>query len=103
MSILQPSDFNNGRFKIAQNPKQTAALQLSIDFVEDYYLPRLLGVELNVLFLADFSGGVPTSPRFSVIYDPFTVQDGACIVSSDGIKLMLMAFTYLIYLRDTNT
>jgi hypothetical protein len=103
MSILLPTDFSNGRYKIAQNPKQTAALQFAIDYVEDYYLPRLFGVELNTLFLADFSGGVPTSPRFLVIYEAFTVQDGDCIVSSEGIKDMLKGLVYQRYMRDTNT
>jgi hypothetical protein len=104
MSILSISDFSTGRFEIPTNPKQDAGLQLSIDYVEGYYLPRLLGVELNTLFLADFSGGVPVSPRFIVIFDPFTIQDDdECIFSSDGIKEMLKGLVYYHYGRDQQT
>jgi hypothetical protein len=101
MSIVATTDFANGRYKIPQNPKQTVALQEVIDYVEAYYLPRLMGVALNVLFQADLSGGVPVSARFLSIFNAFTVQDNQ-LVSSEGMKTMLKGFVYFRYQREVN-
>ncbi len=101
MSIVIPTDFANGRYKIPQNPKQTIALQEAIDYVEAYYLPRLFGVALNVLFQADLVGGVPQAARFLTIFNAFTVQDNV-LVSSEGMKTMLKGLVYFIYQRDAN-
>lgn len=103
MAILQISDFDNGSTAIPTNPNQEADLQLMIDYVEAYYLPRMFGVELNDLFLADLVGGVPTSPRFVYVFDAFTDQSNTAIISSDGIKAMLKGLVYFHYGREQQT
>lgn len=103
MSILQISDFSNGSTKIPTNPVQDIDLQEMIDYVEITYLPLLFGVELYNLFVADLVGGVPSSPRFTTVFNPILVQDGCYIVSSDGIKEMLKRLTYYQYGREQQT
>lgn len=106
MSILAISDFDNGRYSIPTNQKTQIDLQKTIDFVEAHYLPRLLGVDLYVLFLADLAlpvVGAPTSPRFIKIFNAFNYQPtGDCdeITQSKGIKDLLEAFVYYLYTRD---
>lgn len=103
MAILQISDFDNGSTAIPTNPNQEQDLTLMIDFVEGYYLPRMFGVELNDLFLADLVAGVPVSPRFVAVFDPFTEQPNSNIISSEGIKAMLKELVYLHYGREQQT
>lgn len=106
MSILSTSDFEDGRYRIALNPEQDADLQIQIDFVENYYLKRLFGIELYDLFVLDLAApvvGEPTDPRFVKIFNSFDFQDtDEFIYTSEGIKQMLKGFTYFFYLRDLN-
>ena len=109
MSILQVTDFTDGRYRIPTNPKssQDDTLQIHIDYVENYYLNRLFGVELYDLFVIDLAApvaGDPTDPRFIKVFEPFDEQDtNDFIYSSEGIKEMLKGFTYFYYLRDLNS
>lgn len=106
MSILSPtSDFSTGRYIIPLNPTQTVDLQVQIDYVENYYLKRLFGLELYDLFVIDLAlpvAGDPTTPRFIKVFNPFDEQDNCSIYSSEGIKEMLKGLTYFYYLRDLN-
>ena len=107
MAILEVNDFSNGRYKIPVNLKQETDLNEKIAYVEGYYLPRLLGVELYDLFILDLAApvaGDPTDARFVKIYNPFNYQQaGNCeiLVQSEGIKEMLKGFVYYLYTRDT--
>ncbi len=106
MAILTVSDFDNGRYKVPTNNSTEIDLMQTITFVEDCYLPKLLGVELYDLFIIDLAApiaGEPTDPRFVKIYNAFNYQNtGGCntIVQSKGIKEMLKAFVYYLYTRD---
>ena len=106
MAILTINDFSNGRYKIPVNPTQEIDLTDKITYVEGYYLPRLLGVELYNLFIADLAApvaGEPTDPRFVKIFNPFYYQEsGDCeiLVQSKGIKEMLKGMVYYLYTRD---
>ena len=106
MAILTINDFENGRFKIPVNPKQEIDLMDKIQYVEDNYLPKLFGVELYDLFIADLAlptAGEPTDPRFIKLFNSFNYQNsGGCadLVRSEGIKQMLKGFVYYLYNRD---
>jgi hypothetical protein len=105
MSILTTDDFGDGRYTIAKDSDQTADLQIYIDYVENYYLKRMFGVELDALFQADLilGSGVPTEARFTYIFNAFDYQDtNSMIYSSGGIKELLKGLTYFYYLRDLN-
>jgi hypothetical protein len=100
--ILHLADFETGRTKIALNPEQEIDLLEYIDKVEMEYLPLLFGKELYDLFVVDWDVllGVPTSPRFIVVYEPFTFQDGMVMIQSKGMKVMLKEIVYYLYVRD---
>jgi hypothetical protein len=104
MSILTINDFEDGRYILAISPDQEADLQIYIDYVENYYLKRMFGVELEVLFQADLIAGVPQTARFIAVFDSFDHQDtnGGFIYSSEGVKEMLKGLAYFYYLRDLN-
>ena len=51
--ILTIDDFETGETKIALDPEQEIDLDEYIDKVEDEYLPKLFGVDLYNLFVAD--------------------------------------------------
>lgn len=104
MSILTLTDFENGKFSIATNTTQEIDLQDKIDLVERTYLVELLGVELYDLFILDLANPSLT-PRFQFIFDAFNYQSSEkpLLVHSEGLKQMLKAFVYFLYVRDTTT
>jgi len=103
--ILNVSDFEFGRTKIALNPLQEIDLGKYIDSVESEYLPKLFGKELYDLFVADWDSvtGVPTSARFTVVYDSFIEQNESVLIQSEGIKEMLKDIVYYLFVRDLPT
>lgn len=108
MSILTIDCFKEGRFKIPLSTKgQLIGLPEYLNDVECTYLPRLLGVELYNLFLADLAlpaVGEPTDPRFVKIYEKIMYDFDTCVtIHSKGIKRMLQGFVYYHYVRDNNT
>ena len=100
MSIIQITDFAQGKYVIPTNPMQDTDLQTYIDDAQRSFLLQLLGVELYDLFIADLVNNVPQSARFIKIFDPFTDQTNDVLTISDGMKEMLKGFVYYIYLRD---
>lgn len=103
MSILQPTDFDNGRFKIPTNSFQELDLLEYINRYELQYLPLLFGVELYELFIANLVAGVPTSQRFEDVFNAFLLQNDCDYCNSEGMKEMMKAFIYFHYTRDTFT
>lgn len=104
--ILSIEDFETGRTKIALNPEQEIDLDEYIDRVESEYLPKLFGIELYNLFVADWNlipVGVPTANRFSIVYNEWTFQDDIVMIQSEGMLEMLKEFVYYLYLRDDVT
>ena len=103
MSIQQETDFATGRFRIPLDPQQEADLQSYIDDVEAEYLPKMFGVELYDLFIADLAlpvAGEPTAPRFIKVFEPFIDQTEEILTQSEGIVKMLNGITYYLYVRD---
>ena len=103
MSILQITDFDNGRFKIPTNSFQEMDLEDYINKYELKYLPLLFGVELYELFEADLVAGVPQTPRFEDVFNAFLLQTDCDYCNSEGMKEMMKGFVYFHYTRDTFT
>ena len=100
--ILQISDFQSGRFKIAFNTYQENSLDDYITKYEKKYLPELFGFDLYALFLADLVAGVPASPIYQAVFNEFNNQNDCGICQSEGMKEMMKAFVYFHYERDAN-
>lgn len=98
--VLSISDFENGSFRIPINPSQEYTLNEVIDSVENEYLPKLFGNDLNELFLNDLSLKLPTTQRFEDVFFPFTKQNDSVMIQSKGIVEMLKGFVYFFYVRD---
>ena len=106
MAILQVTDFQSGRYKIPVKTVQDSGFTSIIDKVENTYLPRLFGVELYDLFIADLSVGtpqVPSDPRFLKVFNAFNDQTDDCLTQSEGMKVMLEGLVYYLYIRDRVT
>lgn len=102
-NILSISDFESGLNKVNYNSYQSSNLQWYIDKYERHYLLVLLGVDLYDLFIADLSGGVPTSAIYTSIFEPIQVQIDDDNLVNRGMKEMLTGFIYFHYVRDNMT
>lgn len=104
MSIVLKTDFGAGEYVI---PQQAASqdLQVFIDKYEKHYLLRLMGSVLYNLFNDDLTGNpsIPQATRFTDIFDPFNNDDDNILRISDGIKVMLIQFTYYHYIKEQQT
>ena len=113
MAFLTFTDFNSGKYKIAQDNFSQATLTAYITKFEKRYLQDLMGIELYNLFVADLVSNVPQTQRFEDIYNEFAEDDdglvsglsgmastGNKIVRSEGIKEMLKGFIFFEYNRD---
>ena len=106
MAILETSNFDNGRFELPTNSYQEDSLENCIDRVESEYLPRLFGVELYNLFIADLTPSTPQTPqsaRFIKLFEPFIDQTDDCYTRSEGMIEMLKGLVYYLYVRDNVT
>lgn len=102
-NIIQITDFESGRYKIATNTFQTNDLQSFIDKYERHYLLRMFGVALYSLFIADLAGGVPQDPRFTAVFEPFEMQNACYFCDSQGMKEAIKALIYFHFERDRVT
>ncbi len=100
MAIIQESDFT-GEYKIAKDCYNN--LDSYIEKYENQLLVQLLGAELYDLFIADLTPITPQVPqdvRFLAIFNSFNLDDGNCLLTSEGIKTMLIQYVYFFILRD---
>lgn len=103
MIILQLSDFSDpGKFSLHSGMYTQNDIQAYIDKYEKRYIVQLLGADLGAEFIADvqLGSGTPTEQRFIDIFEPFDRDEGHQLLSSDGMKEMLMGFVYYEYLKD---
>jgi hypothetical protein len=103
MSYLEPSDFT-GVCRVARTDKIDELIQIYIDRYEEFYIRRLLGVELGDLLIIAL--GMPSQePRFVILEDPFSLQDedtcGGGIHESRGLQDALVALVFYHYVQDT--
>jgi len=102
MALTITSDYK-GQYKIPSNCYTELATYIAK--YESIYLLDLLGAELYNLFIADLDGSTPQVPqdaRFLALYNAFNIDESVCIVSSEGIKKMLIQFIYFEYMRDSS-
>lgn len=110
MAIITHLDFT-GKYVVAKNGIQTPQITETIADNEMKFLSMVLGVELAKLYVADLDeNGVLVSERFQAITDPFQVQESemlscrnSSILSSVGIKRMLLGFIYFVIVNDKRT
>lgn len=97
--IVVNTDFV-GKHELALTQFNTSEIDAYILKYERIYLLKLLGAELYTLFVADLSGGVPTDPIYTAIFDAFERDVCNRIEVSEGIKEMLLGFIYYEYCHD---
>lgn len=100
MSYIVPSDFETGKYKTAFTQFTITDLQACIDRYENRLLTELLGKDLLVLYLA---GIIALDPIYTFIQGEFIEELNGEVVSSEGIKDMLMGFIWCEYQREINT
>lgn len=98
--ILNISDFDQGKSKIAYNTYQQSDLQEYIDRYEKQYLIELLGVVEYKALIADLVNGVPVTQKFIDIFNPIAEEIHDENVNTRGIKEMLEGFIFFHYVRD---
>ena len=111
MAIVSSTDFIN-KYELSTGMYSTNKLDDYIARYQERYLVHLLGAELYLEFISDLDANVPRSPNFKQIFEPFNEDVSAWggsyfypyrlnqILESDGIKEMLLGFTYWEYARD---
>ncbi len=102
MSIVSSTDFT-GEYSISNTVY--SSLSLYIDKFEKIYLTKLFGAELYSLFIADLTPTSPQTPqtqRFIDVFNFFDTDDGVSLITSEGIKAMLVQFIYFHFVRDLN-
>lgn len=105
MGLLITEDDFSGKWELAKSNSDLIG-----EYIEEYeekFLIELLGKELFDLFKADLTGyvadisvGVPSNPIYTKIFLPFTEKINLCVVTSDGMKKMLLGLIYFNYVRD---
>jgi len=102
MNIVSIADFKKGKYALSTGMYDIATLQDYIDRYETRYKIDLFGATLAAEFNADIiaGAGVPTEPRFTVIFEALSVDRLACVIHSEGIKEMLLGFIYFEYTKD---
>jgi hypothetical protein len=103
--LISASDFI-GENKIATDVFTDAELDNFITLYESKLLYELLGIELYILFIADLIGGVPQTAKYVTIYDAFVKEIDNEMITSDGMKVMLVKWVFFHYVRtqpQTNT
>lgn len=100
MAIVLNSDFV-GKYELSLTAYNTPLIDSYINKYEKQYLIKLLGKELYDLFIDDLVSGVPQSAIYTKIYNELCVStfcEG--VISSKGIKEMLIGFIYYHYTLD---
>tara|TARA_R110000772_G_scaffold9622_6_gene31546 strand:+ start:4495 stop:5007 length:513 start_codon:yes stop_codon:yes gene_type:complete len=103
MSILNITffDFGKGKFELHKGMYEQQKIQAYIEKYERLYLIQLLGGQLFNDFVADLNAGVPVSPEYLAVYNPFVYDENNCdVVISDGMVEMIKGFIYFEYLKD---
>jgi len=95
--LISESDFSD---IIATDVYSEAELTLAIDEFEKPLLYELLGIELYDLFVADLDvNGEPQAAKYLTIYNAFVKEINDYMVTSQGMKKMLVQWVYFYYAR----
>jgi hypothetical protein len=98
--LISDEDFI-GKWELAKNNDDKID-----DYIQEYeeqYLVELLGKELFDLFEADLTTGIPATQIYKDIFDPFSIEINQAIVTSKGMKKMLLGLIYFQYVKDNKT
>lgn len=96
--LIVKADFV-GKFLIASDNWNTN-LDSFIDDYEENYLSDLMGSELYDLFKLDLTNKIPVTPKYLTLYNSFRNDYGSKIITSKGLKNMLLGFIYFEYMRQ---
>ncbi|HEX4888576.1 MAG TPA: hypothetical protein VFV37_11065 [Luteibaculaceae bacterium] len=96
--MIQTTDFV-GKYAIAQNRYTEAELEAYLT-TQNVMVKKILGNDLGTLFLADLSGGVPQTPIYINIFNPFTYVYRDCFVECVGLKEILVQYFYHLYTSE---
>lgn len=103
MPVIIASDQLVGKFQVTQNTKAVTTIEEYIDSIEKSTIIEMLGATLGNAFWDDLDvNGVPQEARFEVLFEPFEIDDGDCIIVSKGMIQILLAFACCAYLRDSD-
>jgi hypothetical protein len=95
--LILDTDFT-GKWKLALGNNDEVDAYISI--YEEKFLIELLGKELYLLFAAVVTNQAVAAGIYKTIYDPFSLKINGCIVTSEGMKKMLLGLLYFEYVRD---
>lgn len=99
-NITEISDYY-GEVQLQADRFTTANFNSIRDEYEATYIRKLLGATLGNAFLDDLdASGVPTTARFTAIYDAFQFDDSGFLVQSKGIKEMIKGIIWFYYTRN---
>ena len=101
MSIVLNSDFV-GKYELTVNQFNIDLIDSYIEKYEDYYLSQLLGASLSSAFISNLTAGVPTNPIYLTIFNPLSYDFNNKVITSNGIKEMLLGFIYYHYVSDSD-
>lgn len=112
--LLTVDDFID-KYELSVGMYDTTKLEFYIGKYEERYLLHMFGADLYSEFESDLSSGVPQSPNFLKIWNPFNEDVTSVstigginlygyrlngILESDGILEMLKGFIYFEYSKD---
>lgn len=98
--IVVNSDFI-GRYELALDKFNVDKIDYYIDKYEKKYLIQLLGVDLYNLFIDDLDvNNEPVTSKYITIYEALNYDNNGSIITSDGIKEMLLGFIFYHYTND---
>lgn len=96
--LINKTDFVDS-FALSKSIEDT--LDAYIAKYEEAYLMELMGVELFKLFKADVSAGVPQTAPYQALFNKISADVDNYIVTSQGLKSMLLGFIWFEYVRIT--
>lgn len=98
MGLLISEDDFIGKWELTKSSNDL--IDNYIEEYEEQFLTELLGKELFDLFKGVLDDGVPPVGIYKDIYDPFTKKINSLVVTSDGMKKMLLGLIYAKYVPD---
>jgi len=99
--LIVKSDFV-GKYALATSTKGNDNIDAYIAEYEEQILIDLLGLELFTLFAADVDSGTkkPVTPIYLTLYDRLNFEYCNRLLTSFGIKNILLSIIYFYYVRD---
>lgn len=105
--FIQPSDFDAGVFRLAQDQYTEDDLQTYIDKYEKHYLRRILGDQLYTNLIADLNTtpfpNVPLSAKYLALVNGSTyTNDAGKFVIYEGLIEAVKYFIWVEFVRRSN-